>query len=33
MAATARGSLTYLTNEEIAAIHEYLTALPASGVR
>jgi mono/diheme cytochrome c family protein len=33
MAATARGSLTYLTNEEIAAIHEYLSALPASGVR
>ena len=32
MASAARGSLTYLTNEEIAAIHEYLSALPASGV-
>jgi len=33
MAETARGSLTWLTNEEIAAIHEYLSALPATGVR
>ena len=33
MAETARGSLTWLTNEEIAAIYEYLTALPATGVK
>jgi mono/diheme cytochrome c family protein len=32
MADAARSSLTYLTNEEIAAIHEYLTTLPANGV-
>lgn len=32
MAATARGSLTWLTNEEIAALHEYLRGLPAAGV-
>jgi mono/diheme cytochrome c family protein len=33
MGGTARGSLTYLTNEEIAAIHEYLMTLPPSGVK
>ena len=32
MGETARRSLTWLTNEEIAAIHEYLKALPAAGV-
>ena len=32
MGETARGSLTWLTNEEIAAIYEYLKALPAAGV-
>jgi mono/diheme cytochrome c family protein len=33
MGETARGSLTWLTNEEIAAIHEYLSGLPATGVK
>ena len=32
MGETARRSLTWLTNEEIAAIYEYLKALPATGV-
>lgn len=32
MGDAARNSLTWLTNEEIAAIYEYLKALPASGV-
>ena len=33
MGETARRSLTWLTNEEIAAIHEYLIALPVTGVK
>ena len=33
MASAARGSLTYLTNEEIAAIHAYLVRLPAGGLQ
>lgn len=32
MAETARGSLTHLTDDEIAAIYGYLRALPLSGV-
>jgi hypothetical protein len=32
MGETARRSLTWLTNEEIAATYEYLKALPPSGV-
>jgi mono/diheme cytochrome c family protein len=33
MAETARKSLTYLTDEEIAAIYWYIQALPLTGVR
>ena len=33
MGETARRSLSYLTNEEIAAIHEYLKSLPPAGVQ
>lgn len=33
MGETARRSLTWLRNEEIAAIYEYLTALPSTGVQ
>ena len=32
MAETARASLTWLANEEIAAIYEYLKSLPATGL-